>query len=102
MLLNPYKDKISEHIRAFGPIICHINSSQRGEITWRKLQLNRLELRDKRKEKIEELQVLIDKYNLTQSKTLRDLIEEEILDFIERTEFSFTLKQYFEDNINAA
>lgn len=102
MMLNPYKDKISEHIRAFGPLICHINSSQRGEITWRKLELNRPELRDKRREKIEELQLLIDKYNLTQNQTLRGLIESEILDFIDRTEFSFTLKQYFEDNKNAA
>ncbi len=102
MMLNPYKDKTSEHIRAFGPIICHINSSQRGEITWRVLELNRPELRDKRQEKIEELQVLIDKYNLTTNPTLKGLIEVEILDFIERTDYSFSLKQYFEDNKNAA
>lgn len=102
MLLNPYKDNTNEHIRAFGPIICHINSSQRGEVTWRLLELNRPELRDKRQEKIEELQVLIDKYNLTANPTLKGLIEIEILDFIERTDYSFTLKQYFEDNKNAA
>ncbi|MCT4562379.1 MAG: HNH endonuclease [Crocinitomicaceae bacterium] len=102
MMLNPYKDKTNEHIRAFGPIICHINSSQRGEITWRVLELNRAELRDKRQEKIEELQVLIDKYNLTTNPTLKGLIEVEILDFIERTDYSFSLKQYFEDNKNAA
>ena len=102
MMLNPYKDKTGQHIRAFGPILCHINSSQRGEITWRILELNRPDLRDKRQEKIEELQVLIDKYNLITNPTLKGLIETEILDFIERTEFSFTLKQYFEDNKNAA
>lgn len=102
MMLNPYKDKTNEHIRAFGPIICHINSSQRGEITWRVLELNRPDLRDKRQEKIEELQVLIDKYNLTTNPTLKGLIEVEILDFIERTDYSFSLKQYFEDNKNAA
>lgn len=100
--INPYKDSPNEHIRAFGPIICHINSSLRGEITWRTLQLNRPALRDKRQEKIEELQLLIDKFNLTVNRTLKDLIEVEILDFINRTEFTFTLKQYFEDNKNAA
>lgn len=97
-LLNPYKDKTREHLRAFGPLIMHINSSKRGEITWRILELNRTELRDKRQEKIEELQLLIDKYNSEHIKVLKDLIEVEIIDFIERTEFSFTLKQYFDDN----
>jgi uncharacterized protein (TIGR02646 family) len=100
-LLNPYKDKTKKHIRAFGPLIMHINSSKRGEMTWRKLELNRTELRDKRQEKIEELQLLIDKYNSENTQTLKDLIEAEIIDFIERTEFSFTLKQYFKDNKNA-
>ena len=100
--LNPYKDKTNEHIRAFGPIICHINASQRGEITWRTFELNRPELRDKRQEKIEELQILIDKYHLTINLTLKALIETEILDFINRTEFTFTLKQYYEDNKNVA
>ena len=45
---------------------------------------------------------LIDKYNLTTNTTLKDLIEVEIVDFIERTDYSFTLKQYFEDNKNVA
>ena len=100
--INPYKDNPKEHIRAFGPLIYHINSSQRGEITWRTLELNRPELRDKRQEKIEELQVMIDKYNLTLNATLKSLIEKEVLEFINRTEFTFTLKQYYEDNKNAA
>lgn len=102
MLLNPYKDKTNIHLRAFGPIILHINNSKRGEITWRKLELNRTELRDKRLEKIEELKNLIDKLNSENILALKALIENEINDFIHRSEFSFTLKQFFEDNKNVA
>lgn len=102
MLLNPYVDKTKEHLRAFGALIYHINTSERGEITWRQLELNRPELRDKRQEKIEELQSMIDKYNRTVNQGLKDLIEIEILEFIEKTEFTFTLKQYYSDNKNAA
>lgn len=102
MMLNPYKDKTNTHIRAFGALIYHINSNERGEITWRQLELNRPELRDKRQEKIEELQTMIDKLRKTVNQGLKDLIEIEIIDFIERTEFTFTLRQYYEDNKNAA
>lgn len=101
-LLNPYVDKTNEHLRAFGPLICHINSSERGEITWRKLELNRPELRDKRQEKIEELQSMIDKHNRVQNPDLKDLIEIEINEFILKTEYTFSLKQYYLDNKNAA
>mgnify|MGYP003116031137 CR=1 FL=1 len=102
MLLNPYMDKIGEHIRAFGPLIFHINSSKRGEITWRKFEFNRIELRDKRQEKIEELQIMIDKHNCEINRNLKDLILEEIEEFILKSEFSFTLQQFYTDNINAA
>jgi len=102
MMLNPYNDKIGDHLRAFGPLLMHINTSKRGEITWRKLELNRPELRDRRQEKIEELQLLIDKFNNETVQALKDLIESEINDFIESNEYSFSLKQYFEDNKNAA
>lgn len=102
MMLNPYKDKTGDHLRAFGPLLMHINTSKRGEITWRKLELNRPELRDRRQEKIEELQLLIDKYNNETVQALKDLIESEIDDFIESNKYSFSLKQYFEDNKNTA
>ncbi|WP_286776854.1 MULTISPECIES: HNH endonuclease [Sphingobacterium] len=102
MILNPYKDKINTHLRAFGPIILHINNSKRGEITWRQLELNRTELRDKRLEKIEELKNLIDKLNSENIPALKSLILNEINDFINRSEYSFTLKQFFEDNKNVA
>jgi uncharacterized protein (TIGR02646 family) len=97
MLLNPYKDTIRLHLRAFGPLIMHVNSSKRGEITHKKLGLNRAKLRDRRLEKIEELQLMIDKYNNESTQSLKDLIKNEIINFIETSEFTFTLKQYFKD-----
>jgi uncharacterized protein (TIGR02646 family) len=102
MLLNPYKDRINEHLRAFGPLIFHIKSSKRGEITWRKFELNRIDLRDKRQEKIEELQVMIDKYSCETNANLKQLILLEIEDFVLKSEYSFTLQQFYSDNINAA
>lgn len=102
MLLNPYRDTTKNHIRAFGALIYHIDNSLRGEMTWRKFELNRPELRDKRQEKIEELQLLIDKYNSVPNANLQKMIENEIVEFIEKGEFTFSLRQYFEDNKNAA
>lgn len=102
MLLNPYKDEIKKHIRAFGALIYHVNNSQRGEVTRRKFELNRPELRDKRQEKIEELQLMLDKHNTVNNPNLKKMIEDEILEFIAKAEFTFALKQYYEDNKNAA
>lgn len=100
MLLNPYKDNPKSHLRAFGPLIFHVNSSKRGELTWRKFELNRTELREKRQEKIEDLQRFIDKYNSQTNQSLKDLIGNEIDEFIVESEFSFTLRQFYEDQKN--
>lgn len=97
MLLNPYKDKTNTHLRAFGPMLMHINSSKRGELTLRKLDLNQKEILNRRKEKIEELQLLVDKFNGESTTSLKNLIGEQITEFIQESEYTFTLQHYIEE-----
>jgi len=90
-LLNPYVDDISEHLFAIGSLIVHINNSSRGEITWKKLKLNRIELIEQRSEKILELQNLISQYNKESNIAIKEILRDEITDFVAPDkEFSFT------------
>jgi len=57
-ILNPYVDDISEHLLFISPLVVSINNSLRGEITCKKLKLNRPKLIEKRSEKILQLQGL--------------------------------------------
>lgn len=96
-VLNPYSDKIALHIKAFGPIIMHLNSSKRGEITIKKIDLNRIELLEKRMEAIDRVQTLIDKYNREEEFLLKDILKDEIEELISKNkEYSFCLKCYCE------
>jgi uncharacterized protein (TIGR02646 family) len=89
-LINPYKDIISEHLHFFGPLIMHVNQSKRGEITWKKIKLNRQELLDRRTDKIKELQNLIDKYDRETVVPLKAILLNEVREFsLQDKEFSY-------------
>lgn len=89
-LINPYKDEISQHLVFLGPILIHVNESKRGELTWKKIGLNRKELIDKRTDKILELKNLIDKYQREELPELKDILLNEIKEFSSSTkEFSY-------------
>lgn len=97
-LLNPYKDNIGEHLRAFGPLIMHINNSKRGELTHKKIKLNRIELVERRIEALQELQNLIDKYRQETVVALKEILYNELLDScLPHKEFSCCKKQYLMD-----
>lgn len=97
-LLNPYNDNIDEHLRAFGPIVLHVNQSKRGEITHLEIKLNRRELIERRTEAIKNLQNLIDKYDSETSIGLKEVLRLEIIDNSAiDNEFSFYLRQYLID-----
>lgn len=97
-LLNPYKDDINNHIRAFGPIVMHINDSKRGELTHREIKLNRIELVERRTDALQDLQNLIDKYKRETSPALKDILYQELLDScLPDKEFSFCKKQFLID-----
>ena len=76
-------------------MLMHIGNSKRGELTIKKLELNRKELRERRTEKIEEFQRLIDKFNNESNSSLKALIANEIESHIIKSEYSFTLSQYW-------
>lgn len=94
-IINPYTENPQDHLHSFGPMIMHINSSKIGEFTWKKLGLNRLSLIEKRKEKIESIQTLIDKYNRENDKALKEILKQELLENVKQnTEFSMAVKNY--------
>lgn len=97
-LLNPYNDEIDDHLRAFGPIILHVNNSKRGELTHREIKLNRSELIERRADSIKELQNLIDKYEGEPVGALKDILKQEIIESAAADkEFSFCLRQFLID-----
>ena len=98
-LLNPYKDEIGEHLRAFGPLILHINNSKRGELTHKEIKLNRKELCERRIDAINELRTLLDKYEREPEGALKDVLLREIEDSAANDkEFSCILHQFLNDN----
>lgn len=98
-LLNPYKDDIKEHLRAFGPILFHTNGSARGELTHKKIKLNRKELRDRRFDAISDLQNLLDKYIRETDPDLKDILKNELFEMADKQkEYAFFMQQYLEDN----
>lgn len=94
-LLNPYKDNIEKHLQFFGPLLLHINNCKRGEITWKKIELNRKELIDRRSDKLKELQNLIDKYEREDLVALKRVLLNEIIEFSSKDkEFSYSCQCY--------
>jgi uncharacterized protein (TIGR02646 family) len=61
-LLNPYTDNIEAQIEARGPWLSYIPGQERGKISLLKLALNRPELLERRRERLEKLQPLVDAY----------------------------------------
>lgn len=97
-LLNPYLDLIDDHLRAFGPLVLHVNNSKRGELTHKEIKLNRKELIERRIEAIKSLQNLIDKFENETSIGLKEILRQELIESTSpEKEFSFYLKQYLVD-----
>jgi len=98
-LLNPYKDNPSQHLRAFGPFISQINGDTRGEITVKKLDLNRADLRERRTDILKSLSRLLDKFHKEQDQGLKQILKDELLECAEtKNEYSLTIKQFLIDN----
>jgi hypothetical protein len=60
-LLNPYADEPAEHLAFYGPVVHHRTGAARGEVTVRQLKLSRGSLLERRKERIEQLQLMLDR-----------------------------------------
>ena len=75
-LLDPFEDEPAEHLAFDGPLVLHRTGAPRGEITVRTLKLNaRKALFERRKERLEQLQILIDRVEALPSGPLREALE---------------------------
>lgn len=96
-LLNPYSDNPPEHLRALGPMVVALDSI-RGDLTEKVIKLNRVELIEVRKERIERLLPLISSWrlenNAARKAVLKTQIEEEAKP---DKEFSMVVTQFLAD-----
>ena len=75
-LLNPYVDNIDGHLHFQGPLISSRLTSTCGEVTVRQLQLNRLDLLNRRAQRLEEVKEVLERWATTDDDGLRDVLEE--------------------------
>lgn len=82
-ILNPYQDDISQYLIALGSMIAvHPQDIlKRGEITRRRLSLNRPELVEKRTEKLEMLENLLIRYKEENNNSLKEILKNEIIEY---------------------
>ena len=76
--VNPYVEDPSNFFKALGTFIWHLPNNQRGEITEREIQLNRAELIEARKERLDLLRNLIDRYMSPQNDSLKPAFLDEL------------------------
>jgi uncharacterized protein (TIGR02646 family) len=78
-LVHPYEEDPATHVVFLGPMVFHIPGDAKGERTWKRLRLNRVELLERRAERLEAIQTLIDRWKHLDDPNDRDLIRAEIL-----------------------
>lgn len=94
-LINPIEDEPNKFLMAHGPFIYHVPGSRKGELTRIILDLNRNELIERRKEKIENLLPIIDKWKKEANAAVKKLIYSQINKEAESDkEFSFVIDSY--------
>jgi HNH endonuclease len=76
--IDPFTEDPSEHLVAVGSFIFHRHASQRGEFTWRLIELNRPQLVERRGERIKSIVTLLDKLAGTEDLELAGLIKKEL------------------------
>lgn len=76
--INPYVDDPSAHFLIVGHFIYHNPGDIRAELTEKQIGLNRSELIERRKERIDSLRILADKYATQTNPTIKSIILEEL------------------------
>lgn len=95
-LLNPYVDDPQQDLRFYGPTVHHRVGSVRGEVTVRTLKLSaRTALFERRKERIEWLQTLLDRIQETDAPALKVVLEEQLtLELADSAEYAATSRAF--------
>jgi hypothetical protein len=76
--INPYTEQPTDFLKAAGAYVFHLPANKRGEITELTLELNRPELIERRKERIDLIRSLADKIATEQNATLKALLINEV------------------------
>ena len=96
-LLNPFSDDPSEHLDAFGPMIMRKINSDRGLLTQLQLELNRTELCERRLDRLEKIQVLIERQQSSGSLSVRRVLLEQLEEECNSDkEYSLVVRSYIE------
>jgi 5-methylcytosine-specific restriction endonuclease McrA len=77
-LLHPYDDDPRQHLAAFGPMILHLPGARRGQLTEKRLGLNRQPLLERRTERLLQLVTLVDRYVLEPEGPLKGMLRAEL------------------------
>ena len=94
-LINPIEDDPDNFLIALGPFICYHPGNRKGERTINILKLNRPELIERRKERIEKLLPLVDKWEKESNYVYKKLLFAQIeMEAEADKEFSFIIKGY--------
>ena len=91
--VDPFSEEPSQTLAPLGAFIYHCGGNERGEYTWREIELNRASLLTKRQDRIDQLRNLIDKVERTENQNIRDAVFTELTDFVgEHNEYSMVAK----------
>lgn len=94
-LVNPYEDDPELFFMGAGPFIYHKPGSRKGEITEKILKLNRTQLWERRKERLEYIKPLLDKWANEKNVAIKSILEDEIIkEASDDKEYSFVVKCY--------
>ena len=92
-LVNPYVDDPSEHLMFAGPLVLHRDN--KGLRTNKKVELSRAELVERRQERIEQVNMLVQKWNETADGPTKEFLRQEIVNWAtSASEFSATMNAY--------
>ena len=92
-LLNPYEDAVEDHLSFFGDFVDWRAGSSKGEVTVRKLRLNRIDLVASRLRRIEQVRTLVNEW-IAAAGGLRDVLAEAIREDLEGGEFGAAVRAY--------
>ena len=96
-ILDPYIDDPAHHLIATGPLIFRRPGSVRGRISVSVLKLNRTDLVDRRKDRLEALVPLIEQFALERDPEMKEAIARELrVEAAEDKEFSFAVSAFLQ------
>ncbi len=81
-LVNPYVDDPGQHLVFLGPWVTHVPGSSSGHITRGQLALNRPDLLERRRERLEMVQALLDRHAAAPGGPLKEFLDEELQTYV--------------------